>query len=165
MISAAHLYTEDASFLCARLQGEWLLKGLVSKFSINSQDTIYQKSPSGCMSNSCSQGKQKQGKSSVSCCVSPEHSLFCTDGAQSESEWAAESVWRRREPIDGGVNRRLMTVEESAGEALQSMKCVKPAMRRELKPPRSLTFLNHSFLRTASSHLSQVLPFFPLLPC
>lgn len=68
-------------------------------------------------------------------------------------------------PIDGGVNRRLMTVEESAGEALQSMKCVKPAMRRELKPPRSLTFLNHSFLRTASSHLSQVLPFFPALPC
>lgn len=68
-------------------------------------------------------------------------------------------------PIDGGVNRRLMTVEESAGEALQSMKCVKPAMRRELKPPRSLTFLNHSFLRTASSHLSQVLPSFPALPC
>lgn len=67
-------------------------------------------------------------------------------------------------PIDGGVNRRLMTVEESAGEALQSMKCVKPAMRREPKSPRSLTFLNHSFLRTASSHLSQVLPFLSCSP-
>lgn len=54
-------------FLCPKLQGEWLLAGSVSKFNINSQDTIYQESPSGCMSNSCSQGKQKQGESSASC--------------------------------------------------------------------------------------------------
>lgn len=38
-MSAAGLYTEDACFVCAKLQGEWLLTALVSKLSINSQDT------------------------------------------------------------------------------------------------------------------------------
>lgn len=150
-----------AHFLCAKLRASGL-----SQVGNEGVRYVYRNSPPGLLSNSCSQGKQKQhGRS-----VSRRHSPECLSPPQKQpraSRNEPQLVRGRRGAIDGGVNRRLMTVEESAGEALQSMKCVKQAMRRTLGPPPSLTHVLYSVLPThylvfiTSPSLSHISPCFP----